>query len=119
MELSEPARNAVFWSVCIPLRVWLATRPPRGLRVFALVIGLRWMFGLENGNEGMFGGPVWWAPERWLHGAFWTIYAVTGDRTALWFDVGTGALNFLAKKTSALANTPRTGRTRPAPVPCL
>ena len=51
MTYSKEARTALFWGVCIPLRTYLATRGDRvDLRAFALVIGTRWVAGLENGE---------------------------------------------------------------------
>ena len=93
--LTPQQRALVFWGVCIPLRSYLATRgdDPK-LRVFAAVIGARWVMGLENGNEGVFGGPAWWADERALHGALWLAYSVTGDSDFLVADTVFGAVNW-------------------------
>ena len=90
-------RNVVFWSVCIPTRLYLASVGDAAwLRLFAAVIGGRWLMGLENGNEGVFGGPVWWADERALHGVLWTAYAGTGNNSFLFADVFMGAANWVA-----------------------
>ena len=91
-------RGLLFWSVCIPLRTWLglhATEKSYALRVFAAVIGTRWLAGLENGNEGVFGGPAWWKEERPAHGAMWLGYALSGDKHFILLDTAYGALNWL------------------------
>jgi len=88
-------RAVLFWSVCIPLRTWLATRGDvRALRWFALVIGGRWVAGLENGDEGMFGGPAWWADERRQHGVLWLAYALSGQSAYLKADTAFGVVNW-------------------------
>lgn len=91
-------RAAIFWGVCIPLRVHLARLALTGkrawLRLFALVIGARWLAGLENGDEGVFGGPAWWADERRAHGALWLAYAGTARGEFLATDVTFGAVNW-------------------------
>ena len=95
MSYSKEARTALFWGVCIPLRTYLATRGDSPvLRAFALVIGTRWVSGLENGDEGMFGGPAWWKDERGLHGMLWLAYALTGDERWLQADVTLGITNW-------------------------
>ena len=102
--LSEPQRNIVFWAVCIPLRMRIArsvTQEPWSqcvTRPFAAVVGARWLLGLENGDEGMFGGPTWWADQRRLHGGLWTAYAVTGQSCYLWADVAVGVANWARVK---------------------
>jgi len=89
-------RALLFWGVCIPLRLTIATNAGTLTRVFAAVIGTRWLAGLENGNEGLFGGPAWWADERPAHGALWSAYALTGARQFLFADTAFGALNWLS-----------------------
>jgi len=89
-------RALLFWGVCIPLRTALAHVGDSGpLRVFAAVIGSRWVMGLENGDEGLFGGPAWWKEERPVHGALWLAYAGTGNARFLKADVAFGAANWL------------------------
>lgn len=97
MKYDLRTRNALFFGVCIPLRTALAVYEPRKplLRAFAAVIGYRWLAGLENGDEGMFGGPVWWAEERLHHGLLWAAYALSGDARALKADVALGLLNWV------------------------
>lgn len=88
-------RAHLFWGVCIPLRAWLSTRGDVStLRWFALVVGGRWMVGLENGDEGMFGGPAWWADERRQHGALWLGYALSGESAFLKADTAFGVVNW-------------------------
>ena len=93
----QPARRKLlFWGVCIPLRSYLASLGDwRPLRVFATVIGLRWLAGCEVGPEGFFGGPAFWADERPVHGVMWTAYAVSGESLFLWADTAFGAWNWL------------------------
>lgn len=92
-------RAKLFWRVCIPTRAAIALvamrHNPRALRLAALVIGARWVLGLENGHEGYFGGPVWWAEERGAHGALWTAYALCGDGRLLALDTALGAGNWV------------------------
>jgi hypothetical protein len=96
MRLSKDQRALLFWTVCIPLRSYLATRGDNAyLRLFAALIGVRWMLGYENGDEGMFGGPAWWADDRHLHGILWTGYSLTGDSRWLKADTAYGAINWL------------------------
>ena len=101
MTYSKEARTALFWGVCIPLRTYLATRGDRAdLRAFALVIGTRWVAGLEDSHVGQFGGPAWWKEERALHGMLWLGYAATGDSRWLKADVGVGVVNWIYSNTS-------------------
>ncbi|MAH41499.1 MAG: hypothetical protein CMO41_04550 [Verrucomicrobiales bacterium] len=90
------ARGLLFWTVCIPLRVTLASNANDALRALAAVIGVRWLSGMENGNEGVFGGVAWWAKQRPVHGALWSAYAVSGDRKFLYLDTAYGAYNWFA-----------------------
>ena len=71
------------------------------LRAFALVIGTRWVAGLEDSHVGQFGGPAWWKEERALHGMLWLGYAVTGDSRWLKADVGVGVVNWIYSNTKA------------------
>ena len=95
----KPSQRALlFWGVCIPLRAALAARPPPYLRVAAVVIGGRWVLGLEDGHVGAFGGRAWWADQRRAHGLAWLSYALTGDTRFLWADVVFGASNWLLER---------------------
>ena len=95
--LSATQRAVLFWSVCIPLRTYLATRGDvPWLRAAALVIGIRWVAGYEVGNEGVFGGPAWWAKERPLHGLLLLLYASTGQSKYLKADTALGAANWVS-----------------------
>tara|TARA_B100000965_G_scaffold371914_1_gene361226 strand:- start:243 stop:491 length:249 start_codon:yes stop_codon:yes gene_type:complete len=67
-----------------------AGRDSAVLRLVASVMGARWMLGMENGNEGMFGGPAWWAGDRPVHGAMWIAYALSGDNKFLYLDTAYG-----------------------------
>ena len=97
MQLSRKQRDILFFTVCIPLRTFLAFQGNVWwLRAPAMVIGMRWLGGLEVGNEGMFGGVAWWANARPLHGAFWASYALSGESTFLKLDTLFGVANFFA-----------------------
>jgi len=93
-------RRRAFWLVCIPLRAYLtyAARLSRKgrklLRVFALAISYRWLRGLEVGNEGVFGGPAWWADSRKMHGQLWGAFAITGNWRFLAVDTAAGVANY-------------------------
>ena len=100
MQLTAQHRALVFWAVCIPTRLMIAryaSRDSVGLRAFSLLIGGRWISGLENGNEGVFGGPSWWAKERPFHGLLWFAYGMTGESMYLYADAAAGAANWLLK----------------------
>ena len=89
-------RELLFWAVCIPVRYGLylyARTSSVLLRAFAAVVGTRWLLGYENGNEGFFGGPAWWARSRPLHGALWLGYAATDRASLLLYDVYLGVAN--------------------------
>ena len=92
-------RASIFWNVCIPLRAAIATYAlggnRRGLRVAALVIGGRWVLGMEVGKESYFGGPTWWADQRRLHGVLWLLYAAHGRGEWLALDTAFGASNWV------------------------
>lgn len=93
-------RDLLFWCVCIPLRLHLAgIGDSRMLRLFASVVGARWVLGHEDGSVGLFGGPAWWADERPLHGLLWSTYAISGNKNYLLADVWFGAFNWLLHST--------------------
>ena len=99
MDLTTQQRAALFWLVCIPLRFTLAKfGDAPWLRVFSGVIGTRWILGHENGDEGVFGGPSWWAEERPLHGIIHLTYALTGDPEWLKVDAYVGMVNWATSK---------------------
>lgn len=101
MKLEPKQRALLFWSVCIPLRTYLSSLgDSEWLRIAAVVIGTRWVAGLEVGNEGMFGGPAWWADERSAHGVLWLVYAYTGNSIWLKADVVFGIGNWLKEFSS-------------------
>lgn len=96
MQLTRTQRAATFWLVCIPLRIYLATRGDRlWLRLFALPVGVRWITGAGFAQETMFGGDPWWQEERPLHGVLWLAYAATGNKRFLQADTLFGATNWL------------------------
>ncbi len=96
MKLTTQQRGVVFWLACLPTRWFLATRGNvPALRIFAAFIGTRWLIGKFDDDKGQFGGPVWWADERALHGMLWSAYAATGQQGYLQADVLAGALNWL------------------------
>ena len=93
--VSVTTRNVLFWSVCIPTRLYLASRgDDPTLRLIAAVVSYRWMSDLENGHEGLFGGRAFWADERPLHGLLWGAYAVTGRSAFLYADTIVGIFNW-------------------------
>lgn len=89
-------RAVLFWTLCIPLRLYLARQAKDNpyLRAAAAVIAYRWLSGSETAHTGFFGGKAWWADERPLHGLLWGAYAATGRDTFLYADVTVGALNW-------------------------
>ena len=89
----------LFWTVCIPLRLTLASLGDNTvLRMFALLIASRWALGLVMSVEGVFGGPAWWAEYRRMHGLLWLGYALTGDSRWLKVDTIFGIRNWVIKK---------------------
>lgn len=94
-------RAALFWGLCIPVRILIALYAAHGdrvlLRVLAAIVGTRWLAGAESALIGMFGGHAWWREERTGHGLLWAAYAITGDARALGLDVGMGAANWLSE----------------------
>ena len=96
MKVSD--RHLLFWGVCIPLRLHLAgLGDVQWLRIFASIIGTRWMLGYKNTHVGMFGGHAWWSNERPLHGLLWSTYALTGNKLYLLADVWLGAFNWFRR----------------------
>jgi len=81
----------MFWGVCIPVRLYLAwAGVPRWA---AAALGLWWLTGMQTNKVGFFGGRAWWAEQRWMHGAIWLAYALSGDRAFLYLDAAFGAIN--------------------------
>lgn len=85
----------LFWTVCIPLRLQLATSPPPWMRAFAIVVGYRWLSGSIDNKVGLFGGEAWWADTRKLHGAMYTMYALTDRSEWLLADTAFGASSWI------------------------
>ncbi len=91
-------RTAIFWGVCIPSRVALTLVARQGsppVRLYAAVAAYQWLSGSVDNSVGMFGGPVWWADERPLHGLLFALYAATDDWRWLALDTSFGAFNWL------------------------
>jgi hypothetical protein len=86
-------RELLFWLGCIPTRSYITYRSSikdewnDTIRVGAFVIAW-WLFGMETGTVGRFGGPAFWAPLRPVHGALWGMYAMTNDWRFLAGDTG-------------------------------
>ena len=96
--MNPKQRAILFWAVCIPTRLYIASLPPTlYTRTFAAVIGVRWVLGYENGKVGAFGGPAWWADQRVAHGALWSAYAISAEPRLLYVDAGFGALNWFTQ----------------------
>ena len=94
-------RAVLFWGVCIPLRLSIASsidRIPAG-RLAAGLLGIWWLAGRETSHVGFFGGPAFWREERPLHGALWTAYAVSGMPRWLYADAALGAVNWVVGKS--------------------
>ena len=93
--ISYMDRAFLFWGVCIPSRLVIALAAPNVLlRPAAAFVSYNWLSGAYTNSHGFFGGRVWWAKERKLHGALWGAYVLTGDRSWLLLDVGVGAVNW-------------------------
>ena len=104
MEEGAEKRAALFWGVCVPLRVYLASRGDVPvLRAAAALIAYRWLSGAESKHVGFFGGPAFWAELRPVHGMLWASYAATGKSVHLWADVALGAGSWVAHKISRLS----------------
>lgn len=83
-------KDVLFWLLCVPIRLLLLTYVSHTstLRFFASIISIVWLSGImDNKNVGFFGGKVWWAEERKLHGVLWALYAATHDSQWLMIDV--------------------------------
>jgi len=95
--MRKEARALLFWGVCIPTRIYLASRGNDPLlRAAAVLVSYRWLSGLEGGHEGAFGGPAFWADERPIHGALWGAYALSGASGFLWADTVFGGVNWVS-----------------------
>lgn len=85
-------RAALFWGVCIPTRLYLASLGDSVfMRAGASVVSYRWLTGLNDNHMGFFGGPAFWADKRPLHGLLWGAYAVSGNSNFLYGDALLGA----------------------------
>lgn len=93
---SAVERATFFWTICIPVRSYLATRGDvLWLRAFAVVLATRWITGGAYSIENVFGGPAWWAAQRGVHGMLWLSYALSGDSLFLKVDTLLGIINWL------------------------
>ena len=103
MQLSQQQRTLLFWGVCIPVRITLAKlayTPQPTLQLLAAAVSLRWLSGTQTNTTGAFGGPVWWADERRLHGLMWASYAATGQWQFLALDTVLGGVAWLREHKS-------------------
>ena len=94
-------RAALFWVACIPARLvvtYAARRGVENLRLAAWLLGLYWLAGYPKKSVGHFGGVAWWSDERPLHGALWTMYALSGDWRFLLADTAFGAANWIVHR---------------------
>ena len=92
-------RALLFWGACIPTRLTIALAAPEVLlRPSAAIVSYNWLTGQYTNTRGFFGGRVWWANQRTLHGLLWLSYVLTGDRSWLVLDTGVGALNWVRYK---------------------
>jgi hypothetical protein len=103
MQLTQQQRTALFWGVCIPVRVSLvklARTPQPLLQLLAAAASVRWLSGTQTNTTGAFGGPVWWADGRKVHGLLWASYAATGQWGFLALDTVLGCLAWLKEHKS-------------------
>jgi hypothetical protein len=104
MQLSLQQRTLLFWGVCLPVRVsfaklaYTSTQPT--LQLLAAAISVRWLSGTQVNTTGAFGGAVWWADERRLHGLMWASYAATGHWQFLAIDAVLGGVAWLQEHKS-------------------
>jgi hypothetical protein len=114
--MDNRTRIALFWGVCIPLRLGLAYVPTVlngaqfdyvGAIVGAMACGTLYLAGTNNrlrAPEG--GGRTWWAPYRFVHGFLLlaaAVYLFRRDRRAyvpLLVDVLLGAALFLSARVA-------------------
>ena len=121
VSLSDRARNAIFFTTCLPVRIALAM-----LILFLLPISPDWLsfvagamlvlaafswlsfsLGCRTRETGAFGGPAYWAPARLIHAIFFLSSGVLcflpGKETTTYAgllllgDVGVGASNVLVR----------------------
>ena len=96
LSLTPTSRALLFWGVCIPTRIYLTTLGDHAwLRVFASLVAATWIRNEGMSVEGFFGGPAWWADERYKHGLLWMGYAISGNVGWLQTDVMYGVYNWL------------------------
>ena len=97
LKTSRFNRAIIFWSVCIPVRLYITMRAAKSnLRVHAAAVAFMWLSGRHSDElEGAFGGHAWWAGQRHAHGMLWAAYAATGRWEFLAMDTAGGAWNWL------------------------
>lgn len=112
----RPRLRALFWTVCIPVRLGVAAAAlaighwaPRWLPLVAVyaaatALGFAYNAALTlagRKRRGGLGGLVWWARVRWVHLALWAAAAALAFRRAVpW---GPGALLALDVVVGAVA----------------
>lgn len=117
----DETRRALFWAVCIPVRLGVAAAAltigyvaPRWLplvAVYAAFTALGFAYNavltlVGKKRYGGFGGLVWWAEVRWVHLVLWTSTAVLAFRHVPWagailladacLGIGAGGWHFLS-----------------------
>ena len=91
-------RATLFWLVCIPTRLSFAAIGHIPLtRVASTMVAYNYLCSgnFNHHTHGFFGGRVWWAKQRELHGLLFALHAISGNPGWLFADAGIGALNWL------------------------
>ena len=91
-------RALLFWGICIPTRLAITRVAYEGspaLRAISAAVAYTWLSGALDNKKGAFGGPVFWADERPVHGALWAAYSLSNDYRFLLTDTVFGALNWI------------------------
>lgn len=91
-------RDALFVFACIPLRMTLAEYAHVPIiRLYTGVVALRYLLNMERRETGTFGGKVWWAANRPLHGLLFALASLTGEARYLRADVLFGITSRLTR----------------------
>lgn len=95
----ETTRHALFWDVCIPVRLGVAAVAlvigylvPRWLSfvaIYATITALGFAYNAAltlagRKRYGGLGGLVWWSEVRWLHLILWSTTAVFASYRVSW-----------------------------------
>ena len=100
--MDNGTRAALFWGVCIPVRVAVtaaAQQRNSPLRLAALAVAATWLGGsLDTKHRGFFGGEIWWRDQRTAHGLLWLAYGLTDQWEFLAADTAFGAANWVYSK---------------------